>query len=69
MGNIQTIAREFNVDEEAAEKWGVHTQTVVELEVTNNPDEVQLHYAEKDLLPYLDADDTITYYPGNPAEA
>ena len=42
---------------------------VEELEVTDNPDEAQLHYAEKDLLPYLDTDDTITHYPGNPAEA
>jgi hypothetical protein len=68
----ETIARDFNLDEEAAEKWAAHTHALLDIESFDNPDEIQqreLRYAEEDLLPYLDTDDTITHYPGNPAEA
>lgn len=68
----ETIARDFNLDEEAAEKWAAHTHALLDIESFDNPDEIQqreLRYAEDDLLPYLDTDDTITHYPGNPAEA
>jgi len=59
------IAREFNLDQEAAEQWAAHTDTKIGLEEMEKVTEDDLYYAKNYLLPYLDDDDgNITHYVG-----